>query len=106
MVRYSDDSIFHCRTKREAEKLQQSLQERLKQCVLEMNEDKIKIIYCKDYRREGDYLNKSFDFLGFSFKPTTKKGRSLFLSYDAGISKESSRKICEELRRTKCLSSS
>ncbi len=66
-----------------------------------MNVDKTKIVYCKDYRREGDYPNKSFDFLGFSFKPTTKKGRSLFLSYDAGISKESRKKIREELRRTK-----
>ena len=101
MVRYSDDSIFHCRTKREAEKLKQSLQERLEECGLEMNVDKTKIVYCKDYRREGDYPNKSFDFLGFSFKPTTKKGRSLFLSYDAGISKESRKKIREELRRTK-----
>ncbi len=43
MVRYSDDSIFHCRTKREAEKLKQSLQGRLEQCGLEMNVDKTKL---------------------------------------------------------------
>jgi len=101
MVRYSDDTIFHCRTEEEAVKLKESLKVRLRECKLEMNETKTKIVYCKDYRRRGNYATTKFDFLGYTLKPRTKKGNSLFLGYDAGISKKSRKKICEELRRTR-----
>ena len=99
MVRYSDDTIFHCRREEEALKLKSTLKERLKECGLEMNESKTKIVYCKDYRRRKKYPITSFDFLGYTLKPRTKKGNDLFLGYDAGISMKSRKRVNEELRR-------
>lgn len=101
MVRYSDDTIFQCRTLKEVESLKESLKRRLQECKLEINEEKTKIVYCKDWSRKYDYPNKSFDFLGYTFKPRTKKGKDLFLGFDAGISKKSRNRISEELRRTR-----
>ncbi len=100
MVRYSDDTIFHCSTLEETEKLKESLKVRLKECRLEVNEEKTKIVYCKDWRRRENYSNTKFDFLGYTFKPRSKKGKDLFLGYDAGISGKSRKGICEEIRRT------
>ena len=64
-----------------------------------MNEEKTKIVYCKDYKRKEKHPNNKFDFLGFTFKARTKKGIDLFLGFDAGISIKSRKKISEELRR-------
>jgi len=101
MVRYSDDTIIHCNNLEEAEKIKESLKRRLQECKLEVNEEKTKIVYCKDYRKRKRYPIKKFDFLGYTFKPMTKKGKDLFLGYGAGISVKSRKRICEELRRTK-----
>lgn len=32
-------------------------------------------MYCKDSRRKASYPNKSFDFLGYTFRPRTVKNR-------------------------------
>ena len=100
MERYSDDIIFHCISEKQAEELKESVRKRLLECDLELNERKTKIVYCKDYRRRGKYPVKSFDFLGYSFKPMTKRSSwGLFLGYGVSISRDSRKRICEELRR-------
>jgi len=33
-----------------------------------LHPEKTKIVYCKDANRRGDFLNQSFDFLGFTFR--------------------------------------
>jgi group II intron reverse transcriptase/maturase len=77
--RYADDSVIHCRTETEAIKVKEALAERFKECGLEMNAEKTKIVYCKDSNRGGDYTNIEFDFLGYTFgrmySPTTGKAR-------------------------------
>lgn len=67
--RYADDSVIHCRTKAEADKLKDHLSERLKECGLEMHPGKTKIVYCKGGSRKEDYPDIQFDFLGYSSKP-------------------------------------
>jgi len=102
-VRYADDIIVHCNTRAEAEKVLQSIKERLGECKLQVNGEKTKIVYCKDANRKGMFKTVQFDFLGFSFQPrptATKEGK-MFLGYDCSISRKSEKKISEELRRSK-----
>ncbi len=90
LVRYSDDIVLHCETKKEAEVIKYLVAERLLKCRLEMSEEKTKIVYCKDYRRREKYDIVKFEFLGHDFKPKSKKGSTgMFLGYDAGISMKS-----------------
>ena len=45
------------------------IEERLKECKLEMHPEKSGIVYCKDSRRRKDYLRIRFTFLGCEFRP-------------------------------------
>jgi RNA-directed DNA polymerase len=71
--RYADDGLVHCRTLEQAQQLLVILQERFAACKLELREDKTKIVYCKDGSRKEAYPNKSFDFLGYTFRPRLVK---------------------------------
>lgn len=73
--RYADDIIVHCRTQTEAESLKQAIEERLRQCKLELHPEKTKIVYCKSDDRPGSYPTIEFDFLGYGFKPRAAKSR-------------------------------
>ena len=69
-VRYADDVIVHCQTEEEAKELLAAIRSRLAECRLSLNEEKTKLVYCKDYRRvKKTSFGKKFDFLGFTFKP-------------------------------------
>ena len=50
--RYADDTICHCATQSQAEALKVAVQQRFAQCKLMLNDDKTKIVYCKDSRRK------------------------------------------------------
>ena len=73
--RYADDAVAHCRSEAEAKKLLASIEERLKECKLEMHPEKSGIVYCKDSLRRQDYPRISFTFLGYEFRPRSVKGR-------------------------------
>jgi len=88
-ARYADDAILHCHSKAHAEQTLNALNERMATCGLELHPDKTKIVYCRDFRRKGNYPEVKFDFLGYSFQPRTAKSRKtgkLFLGYDCAIS--------------------
>jgi group II intron reverse transcriptase/maturase len=73
--RYADDAVAHCRSEAEAKKLLASIEERLKECKLEMHPDKSGIVYCKDSNRRKDYPKVSFTFLGYEFRPRIANSR-------------------------------
>lgn len=99
-VRYADDIIVHCVSKRQAEYVLQRIKQRLKDCKLELNEEKTSIVYCKMNGRNENYPKVKFDFLGYSFKPRTTLNwkKKKFLGFDAGISTESQKKIIKDLK--------
>ena len=66
--RYADDIICHCKSADEVRALWSALADRLAACKLTLHPEKTKIVYCKDANRRGDFPNKSFDFLGFTFR--------------------------------------
>lgn len=88
--RYADDGLVHCKTLQEAETLMLALKQRFTECALELHPDKTKIVYCKDGSRKGNYQNKSFDFLGYTFRTRlckNTKHNSLFLNFTPAVSK-------------------
>ena len=98
--RYADDVIIHCRTKEHAEQLLKAIRERMTAVELELHPMKTKIVYCRDYRRQGNYPIVKFDFLGYSFQPRetkSRKNKGLFLGFDCAISISSRKKIADKL---------
>ena len=98
--RYADDVLVHCSTHREAEQVLASIKVRLKACGLELNEEKTKVVYCKDAKRNGSYSHESFDFLGYTFCPRLSKNRwgKTFVNFTPAISNQALRRIGQELR--------
>lgn len=99
-TRYADDVIVHCRSKQQAEQILKLINQRMNNIGLETHPEKTKIVYCKDYRRKGNYPVVKFDFLGYSFQPrTTKsmKNKGLFLGFDCAISISSRKRIADKL---------
>lgn len=89
--RYADDGLAHCETEEDAQQLLIELRERFQACGLELHPNKTKIVYCKDGGRKKDYPNKSFDFLGYTFRARpckNTKRNSLFMSFTPAVSKE------------------
>lgn len=99
-ARYADDAILHCKDKAHAERTLKAVRERMANCGLELHPDKTKTVYCKDYRRRGNFDNVKFDFLGYSFQPRTTRSRKtgkLFLGFDCAISISSRKRIADKL---------
>ena len=99
--RYADDTICHCRTERQAQYLKACLTKRFEECGLKLNEDKTKIVYCKDSNRKGNSEHTSFDFLGFTFRlraaRNSKTGQN-FTAFTPAMSKKSFVKIKTTIR--------
>jgi RNA-directed DNA polymerase len=99
--RYADDTICHCRTKAEAEAMKAVITERLAECGLKLNEEKTRIVYCKDSGRKGNHENISFDFLGYTFQPRKSqngKTKKVFTSFSPSVSRKSKKHIAETIR--------
>ena len=102
-VRYADDVVVHCMSEEQSHYVLEGIKGRLASCKLRLSVEKTKITYCKDYRRNGgkDYP-KSFDFLGHTFKPMSKKSNrdtGVFLGFDCQMSKKSCSRIIESWKQ-------
>jgi RNA-directed DNA polymerase len=101
-VRYADDVVLHCSGKEEAEMIRQKMKERLAEINLSVNEEKTRIVYCKDYRRKEDHEQVQFGFLGFSFQPrqahsAAQPGTS-FTTFTPEMSRDNQKKIRQTIR--------
>ena len=50
-VCYADDIVVHCKSENQSHYVLEGIRRRLKVCKLQLSEEKTKITYCKDYRR-------------------------------------------------------
>jgi len=102
-VRYADDVIIHCVSYEEAKTILEATKNRLHECGLQLHEQKTKIVYCQDYRREKKDFIKKFDFLGFSFQPVSNKSRrgGMFLGFNCVMSISSKKRINQAIKQTK-----
>lgn len=99
-TRYADDVIVHCSSKAHAEQMLEAIRQRMKEVGLELHPQKTKIVYCRDYRRQGKHPEVKFEFLGYSFQPRSTKsktGKSMFLGFDCAISISSRKRIADKL---------
>ena len=99
--RYADDGIAHCKMEEDAKQLLTEIKERFAECGLELHSDKTKIIYCKDSNRKEDYPNKSFDFLGYTFRcrrSRNSKFNKIFGGFTPGVSKTALKSMKKKTR--------
>jgi RNA-directed DNA polymerase len=97
--RYADDIIVHCSQFGEAEKTLETIERRLKEFKLNLNQSKTKIVYCNSNQKQlfpKEKKSRSFDFLGYTFKPRiVKTGSRIKLGFSPAISRKSQRRINE-----------
>jgi group II intron reverse transcriptase/maturase len=105
--RYADDIIIHCRDMKEAQELKAGLSKRLEACGLELHPEKTQIVYCKDSnRRQQGSKQKSFDFLGYTFKPRLARNSQRgewFTNWLPAVSNKSMRSMNEKMRKWEVL---
>ena len=100
-VRYADDVVIHCNSKRQAEEVLAAVKVRLSEVKLQIKEEKTRIAYCKDYRRKATHEVVKFEFLGFSYQPRSRQSKrdgKSFMAFAAEISPSNQKKIKEVIR--------
>jgi len=100
--RYCDDVVVHCTSQGQAHHVLKAITERLARCGLEVNQEKTRIVYCKDDRRRGNHEPTRFDFLGYTFRPRRCKGGqtgAYFMGFTPAISDQARKTIGQEIRR-------
>ncbi len=98
--RYCDDVVIHCVSEAQANYVKSAIGQRLKECRLEMNSEKTRIVYCKDAKRRDSYEHTRFVFLGYEFgvrRARTRSGR-FFENFGPAISPEAATAIRHEMR--------
>jgi group II intron reverse transcriptase/maturase len=103
--RYADDIIIHCRDFKETARTLEAITLRLKEYKLELNQSKTKIVYCHNSQKPripNVEVYRSFDFLGFTFKPRiVKVGGIIQMGFTPSISRKSQKRINEECFKLK-----
>jgi len=99
--RCCDDVIVHARSEQQARDLREAIASRLAECGLELNEQKTRIVYCKDDDRRGAYEHASFDFLGYTFRPRLSKRKhgGQFVNFLPAASDDARMRMRREVRR-------
>lgn len=100
--RYADDGLAHCETEEEAKQLLAQLTNRFQECGLELHPNKTKIVYCKDGSRRKDYPNKSFDFLGYTFRARLCKNTkrdTMFMNFTPAVSNDALKSMRSTTRK-------
>jgi RNA-directed DNA polymerase len=98
--RYADDILVHGKSEKQARWIKTIIEERLNQCGLELHPVKTKIVYCKDSFRKGNYPDKKFDFLGYTFRPRRSKDRygRFFVRFLPAVSDEAAKSMRRTIR--------
>jgi RNA-directed DNA polymerase len=99
--RYADDAICHCQSEAQALELRQALEQRFAECKLQLHPQKTKVVYCKDANRSGQYPERSFDFLGYTFRPRGAVNRNgeRFTSFVPAVSNKAAKEMRCRVRR-------
>ena len=102
-ARYADDAIIHCKSEKEAKEIKEALNQRMKQCKLELHPDKTRIVYCKDEDRTEDYPITQFDFLGYTYKAVYIKCKDgkLRNNFIASASQKACKNIRDKIKELK-----
>jgi len=95
--RYADDIIVHCDTYTEAKDRLEAIEQRLKECKLEVNRSKTRIVHCQNSHKRvspSKEVKRSFDFLGFTFKPRYVMFKGIIrVGFTPAMSRKSQKRI-------------
>jgi RNA-directed DNA polymerase len=99
--RYCDDIIVHASSERQARMLRDAIARRLAECGLQLNEQKTRIVYCKDSTRGGSHEHTSFDFLGYTFRLRLSRNKvgGQFVNFLPAASDDARKRMRREVRR-------
>lgn len=98
--RYCDDIIVHARSEKQAMYIKDKIAERLRECKLELNESKTRMVYCRNENHREKHEQVQFDFLGYTFRPRlcpTKKG--IRLMFTPCMSSKAKVRVLESIRQ-------
>ena len=100
--RYADDGLLHCHSLKQARELREALDQRFRECGLELHPTKTKIVFCKDSNRRGNHPVKSFDFLGYTFRgrSTMNAKGVLFVSFSPAVSNDALKSMRALIRKS------
>ena len=98
--RYADDGLIHCRSLKQANYIRKRLQDRLRECGLELHPDKTKVVYCRDIHRREEHESIQFDFLGYTFRPRRSKDRygRVFVNFTPALSRVAAKAMRQTVR--------
>jgi RNA-directed DNA polymerase len=98
--RYADDVVVHAKSERQARFVLGEIKARMADCHLELNQEKTRIVYCKDSNRVGSHEHERFDFLGYTFRHRrAQNGQGeLFRSFSPAVSDEAAKAIRRTIR--------
>jgi len=102
--RYCDDIVVHCNSGKQALFIKAMIIKRLAECKLSVNEQKSKIVFCKNPKNKGQELkaHASFEFLGYTFRPMLIPTRDgILLLTTPVMSQKSKKSVMEKLRGMK-----
>jgi group II intron reverse transcriptase/maturase len=98
--RYCDDIIVHCKSENMAFYLKQGITWRMEKCKLQLNQEKTKVVYCKNPWRRDTYPNLSFDFLGYTFRPKMTFSKSGWMMlFNPAMSQSSKNAVMTKIRQ-------
>jgi RNA-directed DNA polymerase len=98
--RYADDGVIHCKSKAQAEFVLRRIDERFRQCGLELHPGKTRIVYCMDNNRTEIHPDVQFTFLGYTFRPrksVDKYGR-VYVNFTPAVSRDAQRAMRQTIR--------
>jgi RNA-directed DNA polymerase len=99
--RYADDVVVHTKSERQARFVLGEIEQRMAACHLELNQEKTRIVYCKDSNRHGSHEHERFDFLGYTFRHRqARNGRGeLFRSFSPAVGDAAAKAIRRTIRK-------
>ena len=98
--RYADDGVIHCKSEAQAQLVLRKLEERLRECGLELHPEKTRIVYCQDINRTAQYPTVQFTFLGYTFRPrkaVDKYGR-VYVNFSPAVSRDAMKAMRQTVR--------
>jgi RNA-directed DNA polymerase len=99
--RYADDVVVHAKSERQARFVLGGIEKRMAACHLALNQEKTRIVYCKDEMRTGSHEHVRFDFLGYTFRLRSAKNRRgrLFTGFLPAVSDDAAKAIRRTIRK-------
>lgn len=99
-ARYADDAVIHCKTKAEAIVLLHKLEQRFRECKLELHPVKTRVVYCKSSKCKENHENIKFDFLGYTFQPRCCKSKQgeYFIGFTPAVSNKAMKAMRQQIR--------